>query len=201
MFYKNLFFYSLLLFTFLNFSCTNLPLNTQLDPSWKMPDPSEYKKVIKKKTVNKKKYNGFYNQFDVSMTSLNQDILIKQLKIEANFSQWTAEDADRERSKLVKTMSEDSTFFVSAYTPKADLNNFTVKDVGWTANLVFDGKKYPGKFTASNKTFKLQQFYEHHSPWSKGYILTFKIPVTETENRPQTVVLTSPYGFAKYEFN
>ncbi len=182
-------------------ACTSPPLNTQLDPSWQMPDMSDYKKAVRENTDHERKYDGFYNKFDISLTRLNQDIQIKQLKIKANYSQWEKEKADKERTKLIDSMAKETVFFVSSFTPKRDLNNLTMKDIGWNASLEIDGTKYPGKFVAyANKTYKLESIYEHHTLWHKGYLLRFNIPTPESETKSQVVTLTSPYGYALYKF-
>lgn len=183
-------------------SCSSPPLNTQLDESWMMPNMREYKKAIRQNTSQVRKYDGFYNKFDISITRLNQDIRIKQLKIKANYSQWPTQKADEERSKLIESMQNESVYFVSSFTPKRDLNNLTMKDIGWNASLDVDGTIYPGKFKSyANKTYKLETLYEHHTLWHKGYILEFDIPTSISESKPQTLTLTSPYGFAIYKFN
>lgn len=182
-------------------ACTSPPLNTQLDPSWKMPNMRDYKKAIRANTSRVRRYDGFYNKFDISVTRLNQDIRIKQLKIKANYSQWEVKQADDERQKLIDSMSKESVYFVSSFTPKRDLNNLTMKDIGWNATLEIDGNKYPGKFKAyANKTYKLETLYDHHTIWHKGYILEFDIPTQESESKPQVLTLTSPFGYAIYKF-
>lgn len=177
------------------------PLNTQLDPSWQTPDMGNYKSLIRKNTLQEKKYDGFYNKFDISMTKLNQDLRIKQLKIKANYSQWTKEAADKERHKLVDSMAKETVFFVSSFTPMRELNNLNMKDVGWAASLEVDGQKYLGKFSAyGNKPYKLETLYEHHTIWHKGFLLKFPVPTAEVENKPMVVTLTSPFGYAIFAY-
>lgn len=99
-------------------------------------------------------------------------------------------------------MAKETVFFVSTFTPKRDLNNLTMKDIGWNATLEIDGTKYPGKFKGyANKTYKLETLYDHHTPWHKGYILEFDLPTPESETKPQVLTLTSPFGYAIYKFN
>ncbi len=184
------------------FGCASqAPLNTQLDPSWMSPNMSEYKKVISKNTLHERKYDGFYNKFDISITKLNQDIRIKQLKLRANYSQWTKELADKEREKLIESMSKETVFFVSSFTPKRDLNNLTMKDIGWAATLEVDGVRYPGTFKAYTKhPYKLENLYQHHTIWHRGFLLKFDVPTPNTENKAQVITLTSPFGYAIYPF-
>lgn len=182
-------------------ACETLPLNTQLDPSWQLPNMEEYKKAIRKNTHQEKKYDGFYNKFDISITKLNKDILIKQLKIKANYSQWTKEKADTEREKLIQSMEHETIFFVSSFTPKRDLSNLNMKDVGWSASLEVDGQKYPGKFKSyGNKPYKLETLYEHHTIWHKGFLLKFDLPTEASEGKPQVITLTSPFGYAIFPY-
>jgi hypothetical protein len=195
-------FINLLILNFLFVGCASQEqLNTQLDPSWSAPNMKEYKKVVAKNTHQVRKYDGFYNKFDISITKLNQDIRIKQLKIKANYSQWTKEKADKERQKLVESMSEESVFFVSSFTPKRDYNNLTMKDIGWTATLEVDGVRHEGVFKAYTKQpFKLESLYEHHTIWHRGFILKFPISSELTDNKPQVITLTSPFGYAIYAY-
>jgi hypothetical protein len=189
------------LFFFLLASCVNPPLNTQLDPSWQMPNMDDYKKAVHKNTVHEKKYDGFYNKFDISITKLNQDIRIKQLKIKANYSQWTKEKADKERQKLIDSMNKETVFFVSSFMPKRELNNLDMKSVGWAATLEVNGQRYPGKFkNYGNKPYKLENIYAHHTLWHKGFLLRFEIPTPESETHPQVITLTSPFGYAIFAY-
>lgn len=185
-----------------SFGCaTEGPLNTQLDPSWTVPNLSEYKKAIAKNTHQERKYDGFYNKFDISITKLTQDIRIKQLKLKANYSQWSKEKADREREKLIESMANETVFFVSSFTPKRDFNNLTMKDIGWAASLEVDGNRYPGTFKAfSQQPYKLENLYQHHTIWHRGFLLKFPVPSQTTDDKPQVITLTSPFGYAIYPY-
>ena len=98
-------------------------------------------------------------------------------------------------------MAQETVFYVSSFTPNRDLNNLNMKDVGWAASLEVDGKKYPGKFSAyGNKQYKLENLYEHHTIWHKGFLLKFPVPTTDVENKPQVITLTSPFGYAIFPF-
>lgn len=192
----------LLLISFLYTSCANPPLNTKLDPSWQVSSYKDYKNAVHKNTKKVSKYEGFYNVFDISVTKLSKDIQIKQLKIEANYSQWSVEKAEKERQKLVDSLAKDTVFFVSAFTPKRDLNSLSLEATGWNATLEMNGTEYPGKFTNyNNKPYKLENLYEHYTIWHKGYLLKFDVPSDESDNIPQKITLSSPYGFAIYKFN
>ncbi len=183
-------------------SCaSNQPLNTQLDPSWHYPNMSDYRKAIKKNTHQQKKYDGFYNKFDISITKLNQDIRIKQLKIKANYSQWATDKANIERENLIKSMSSETAFFVSSFTPKREMNNLTMKDVGWTATLEVDGQLYPGTFKAYGKqSYKTESLYDHHTIWHRAFILKFPVSTLESELKAQVITLTSPFGYALFPY-
>lgn len=187
--------------TFLLGCSSTPPLNTQLDPSWHYPNMNDYRKAVKKNTHQEKQYDGFYNKFDISITKLNEDIRIKQLKIKANYSQWTKDKANTEREKLIESMANETVFFVSSFTPKRDLNNLTMKDVGWTATLEVDGKRYLGKFKAYGKNrYKTESLYDHHTLWHRSFLLKFPISTLESQSKPQVITLTSPFGYAIYPY-
>ena len=182
-------------------SCTNIPINTQLDPSWKLPKILSYKRLVRSQTVQKRQYDGFQNQLDVQITKMNQNILTQQLKIRANYLQWDPQEANDEREELLNSIVHKSFFFLSSFVPHRDLNELQTKDLGWSFTLHIDNQKYKGSLKPYNKPHKAKLFYPHHDIWSKSYTLSFDIPTSSTEGTPQKIILTSPYGNAIFHFN
>lgn len=179
----------------------NEPYNQHLDESWQPPTFKDYYKSVRNQTHRQQKYNGFYNQFDLSITNLTENILIKQLKLEAHKSQWKPEQANKKLKALDESLNHESKFFVSVFTPKSDDNKLDMKSAGWVAILYFDGERFDGHFQATSKNaHSLKLYYPDHNIWSKGFILTFPVPAKELMGKSFQVKFSNPYGEAVFQY-
>lgn len=179
----------------------NEPFNQHLDESWNPPTFKEYYKHVRKQTQRQQKYSGFYNQFDLSLTYLTDNILIKQLKLEAHKSQLSPEMANRRLKTLEDSLNHESKFFVSVFTPKSDDNKLDMKSTGWVAILYFDGERFDGHFKATSKSaHSLKLYYPDHNIWSKAFILTFPVPTRELMGKSFQIKFSNPYGEAVFQY-
>lgn len=192
----------LILTALLPFGCAHTELqNVHLDESWQAPKLTEYKAAVKRKTQRKQKYNGFYNLFDLSLTFLSENILIKQLKLKALYGQWSPEKANLRLQNLEESLNHEAKFFISVFTPKPDDNKLDLQSSGWGATLYFDGEHFKGKISPiSQNANALKTYYPHHNIWSKGFILTFPVPTKELVGKPFQVKFSNPYGQAVYDY-
>lgn len=183
-------------------SCTTTPTNDALDPSWAPPKHSDYNLAVRKNTFRKQEYSGFYNQFDLSVTYLNENIRVKQLKLEANFAQWNQDKANKKNAALQDSLEQQAQFFVSIFTPKNDDSKLDIASSGWIATMYFDGQKYRGEFRPTSKDNRqLRMFYPHHTIWSRAFFLTFPVPVREINQKPFSIKFSNPYGEAIFKYN
>lgn len=177
------------------------PVNIHLDESWQAPNKNEYYAAVRKQTQRKQKYSGFYNQFDMSLTYLTENILIKQLKMEANYAQWSAPKSNKKLESLEESISHESKFFVSIFTPKSDDSKLDMASSGWVAMLYFDGERFDGHIKAIAKDANsLKIYYPDHNIWSRGFILSFPVPTKELMGKSFQVKFSSANGEAVYKF-
>lgn len=175
--------------------------NQHLDSSWTPPTFKEYYKAIRKQTQRHQKYNGFYNQYDLSISYLTENILVKQLKLEAHQSQWPVERANKQLQSLNESLEHESKFFVSVFTPNQSDNKLDMKSTGWVAILYFDGERFDGHFKATSKhPHSLKLYYPDHNIWSKGFILTFPVPTKELMGKSFQIKFSNPYGETVFKY-
>lgn len=197
---KSIFVGALVWFAFIG-CAHNQPVNVHLDESWQPPSRSDYDSTVRKQTQRRQKYSGFYNKFDMSVTYLTENILIKQLKLEANYAQWSAPQANRRLQALEESLNHESKFFISVFTPKNDDSKLDMASSGWVAILYFDGERYDGHIKATTKdAHALKIYYPDHNIWSRGFILTFPVPTKELMGKSFQVKFSNPYGEAIYKY-
>lgn len=159
--------------------------------------PSEYSKLIKDNTFNKKEYKGFYNQFDVSVTFLTTEVFSANLERMRYYLQWDEVKYQQKREEMFQTLSNSSKVFLSFYTPEPDLRNPQRPDSLWEVYLEVDGQRYEGEIKSHNEAhYLLKELYPHHTRWSNGYMISFNIPMSVVESQNSKLVLTSPAGKA-----
>lgn len=180
---------------FLLAACTSMDKNS-LGFKPKL-SPSQYKKLIKQNTFNKKEYKGFYNQFDISATFLTTEVATARLERLRYYHQWTESRYQEKREELFQTLSNKSKMFLSFYTPESDLKNPHRPNSLWEAYIEVSGQRYDGTIKQDKETdYLIKKLYPHHTRWSHGYILSFNIPMSVLETQSAKLVLTSPAGKA-----
>ena len=98
-------------------------------------------------------------------------------------------------------MSEETQFFLSYFTPDKELKNLHRGDSFWKFYLEIDGRKYTGKLARKRK-FEAQTrtLFPHHTRWSKGYLLKFKVPTLSIEGNSFKIIMTSSAGKSVFNF-
>lgn len=158
---------------------------------------ADYKALISKNSFKKKEYNGFYNQFDLTVTYLTTEVSSANLDQLRYYHQWPDLKYQKQREELFQTLSNKSKIFLSFFTPEVDLRNLQRPDSLWDVFLEVDGQRYKGEITAHNESYYLlKQLYPFHTKWSTGYILSFDVPMTVIETQNSKLILTSPAGKA-----
>lgn len=161
----------------------------------------DYRKIVDQFSKSQKRYEGFYNTYELNATILNSEVQNAQLKKKTEFLQWDDSTTKREREKIYQEMSSAAKFFLSFYSPESDYNNLHKPDSIWKIYLEIDGNRYEGKVKKLSDSYLiLQQLYPYHTRFSTAYEITFLTPMSSLENKPATLTLTSSAGTANLIF-
>ncbi|MCB9025077.1 MAG: hypothetical protein H6625_02060 [Bdellovibrionaceae bacterium] len=182
-------------------ACSTAPKNTDLEKVFRQIPDSEYKKIMDEYTFNDKKYNGFYNTYDSTITIINSVVSEALLQRDGFFMQWDSAKAQSEREKSIQKMSSSSEFFISMYTPQSGHNDLDKANSMWKVVLESAGQRYEGKVTKLKKNLvQTQNLFPNHTRFNKAYIVTFNVPMTRIEREKSVIILTSSLGNSTFRF-
>jgi len=182
-------------------SCASNPPKTDLEKVFKKIPDGEYTDLIEKYTRNDKRYEGFYNTYQVSATEINSKVQQALLQREGYFMQWEPSKAQSEREKAVQEMSSSSHFFVTMYTPERGLNELEKANSMWKLYLEVNGLRYKGTVKKFEKNLvQTKNLYPYFTRFNKGYVVSFEIPMTSVEKNSSVLVLTSSLGTTTFKY-
>ena len=201
--------FALLLSAILVSACTSDP--TQSGPTH--PDPeklrtlnektsqAEYEKVLEKYSAGDVEYNGFYNSFGFHVALLNSELIEANVKRQAFYYMWDQVRIEAERDKAFKKAAEASDVFLSFYTPDKHDDNLTTDKSIWRVLLDFGGKRYVGKIKKlKNNLSELATLYPFHTRWNTAYLVSFPVPVSQSEAQASKLTITGPLGSRSIDF-
>lgn len=194
-------------FTFLFFialtsvSCSTPAKNPHLEKIFKYIPDTEYLKIVDQFTQNDKKYNGFYNTYEVGVTIFNTTMTEALLQREGYYMQWNESQALSEREKALQKMTSSSEFYITLYTPEPSHNDMNKANSMWKVYLEYEGQRYEGQITKFKKNLiQSQHLFPHHTRFNTSYIATFNIPMSRIENGKVSIVLSSSLGNSTFVF-
>ncbi len=192
---------SLLIYSLLFSACSTPKKSTDLEKVFRKVPNTQYVKIINDYTANHKEYSGFYNTYDATVTINNTVVREALLQREGFFMQWEAPKAQNEREKSLQKMSSSSEFFLSLFTPKSAHNDLHKEASMWKIYLEVNGVRYKGKVKKHPKNFvQLQNLYPYHTRFSKGYTVTFNVPMSSIEDGSSLFLLTSSLGNTTFKY-
>lgn len=161
----------------------------------------EYASVIKSSTSRVDRYSGFYQTFQADMTVQNTEMMTAALKRRANFQQWTKQQYQTEREKVLQEATAYSRFFLRFFSPERDYDDLAKDKSAWKIYLDVNGQRFEGKVKKlKEKWGDLQNTYPYLDRFSTPYELTFSVPMTTVEQAQSKVTLASTLGTAEFLF-
>ncbi|MCB0389878.1 MAG: hypothetical protein KDD58_01235 [Bdellovibrionales bacterium] len=192
---------SLLYISIFNLRCSSQPVNADLEQVFKKIPDDEYKKIMNQYTLNDKKYSGFYNEYDVSITMIGTVVTEALLQREGYFLQWSSGKAQSEREKALQKLSSTSEFFISMFTPTVAHNDLNKGNSMWKVVLEVNGQRYEAEISKFDKNLvQTQNLFPHYTRFSKGYVARFNVPMTSIESGKCVIILTSSLGSSTFRF-
>lgn len=161
----------------------------------------EYEKVLDKYSAGDTEYNGFYHSFGFHAAILNSDLLEANVRLQTHFYLWDPARAELERDKIFKAAADGTSVFLSFFTPDKKNDNLASDKSIWRILLDVGGKRYVGKVKRlKNNLSEMISLYPFHTRWNTAYLVTFPIPVSQSENQVSKLTITGPMGSRNIDF-
>lgn len=140
-------------------------------------------------------YAGLYNTFIYRATILNGPVRAELLRKLSDFYQWDREKLTAEREKSDREFSQETTVFLSFYTPDRRNDNLSEDKSIWRVYLDVGGRRYQGKIKKIRTSLaELASLYPYHTRWNTPYDVTFPLPASAVETQASQLTITGPLG-------
>ncbi|MBX3019664.1 MAG: hypothetical protein KF767_17380 [Bdellovibrionaceae bacterium] len=189
----------ILLATFAAFAsaCASTPEN----PHFQTMSESQIIDAVESQTQNRKLYDGFMNNLDVSATLTTEAVGRALLDQGARIYQWDPSAYANEKSKAESQRATETEVFLSFFVPERKWDDLAKSQSKWKIFLDANGRRYEGKAKLwKSQLVEVKSFYAHHTRWGTPYKVTFPVPTREVENTVSKLTLTGPIGTVNMEF-
>lgn len=181
----------------LNLGCATTPDN----PHFKTMPEDEIQGTIRDNTQNRKVYDGFMNNLDVSATLTNSSVAKALLDQGARIYQWDENTFANEKSKGESFRAAKTEIFLSFFVPDRKWDDLHKSTTKWKIFLDVGGRRFEGKAERwKTPLVEVSSFYPHHTRWGTPYKVSFDVPTRDVENLPSKLTLTGPVGVVTFEF-
>lgn len=161
----------------------------------------EYNDLYMSYTKNDKKYSGFNQDYDVSVTLVSSELQTAILQRKSNTYLWDENEAQTERESLFQENSNSTKFIVVLFTPKTRLSDLDKPNSIWKMYLDVNGERYKGTAKKIKDPIeKILPIYPSHNRFSVVYEVVFKVPLKSAEEYPMQFTITSSLGTSDFEF-
>ena len=160
-----------------------------------------YQSQMDEFTKSDKKYSGFHNAYQVSVTMLNSLIESNVIQQKGYYFQWDRSKTQKAREKMFQEHSSVSKYILVFYTPDRKDNNLEKANTIWKVYLKSNGQRFLGKVKKKNVIFsQFKTLYPHFTRWNKAYEITFPTPMNEVELLKSSIIVTSSLGHSEFHF-
>lgn len=161
----------------------------------------DYLRVVERYSSGDKKYNGFYNRFEIHSTLLNTEVKLAQLERKADYYQWSDSLKLTEKEKVFQEMSTATQLFLSFFTPEKEADDLDKQNSIWRVYLVANGQRYQGEVRKmKGKLTELMVLYPIHNRFATAYSVSFNVSTQEVEKSNVEILITGPLGESKLAF-
>lgn len=161
----------------------------------------EYHALIKDHTQFARKYDGFFEVFELHALLVDSDVQDILTQRQAHFMGWDTAHIQREKEKTAQQMSSQTRVILSFFSPDYQYDDLAKVNSVWGTYLEADGKRYEGKAKRiSTKLAELRDLFPFHNRFSTAYEVIFPVAVTKVEQGPSSFVMTSTLGTATLKF-
>lgn len=177
--------------------CASTPDN----PHFRTMSESEIYGIVEEYTQNRKIYDGFMNNLDVSATLVTDEVGRALLDQGARIYQWDQNAFANEKSKAESFRAGQTEIFLSFFVPERKWDDLNKKSTNWKIFLDANGKRYEGKAVRWKTEFvEVKTFYPHHTRWGTPYKVSFPVSTRDIESTTSKLTLTGPVGTVSMDF-
>lgn len=189
----------LIILSTLIIGCASTPLNTN---GVQVVSQSEYEKRIKPYSKNIETYRGLVNTLHMNATLINATVIDSQLLQKARLYQWNAEQLQSEREKLLKEAAQQTSVFVSLYTPDRKHDDLHKNKTLWKIFLDVKGRRVEGRAEKLKLLpNEIQAIYPDHTRFATPYMVRFPVSTNEIEGQKVKFTVTGTVSSASLEWN
>ena len=182
-------------------SCSHSQKIANLPESIEDVDQKVYSDTLVANTRSARKYEGFYQLFQVHVTRLTSEVQGMVLQRKGHYYQWSRQQYLQEKQNDLKTRSTEAQFFIQFFTPDVLYDDLNKPKTIWRLYLEWNGQRYEGTVKkVIAKPVEIQSLYPTFDRFSTPYMVTFQIPMNAVEQSGSRVLLTSSIGQAEFVF-
>jgi hypothetical protein len=164
-------------------------------------EDSAYEAIYRRHTQFDKRYDGFYQLYEVYATLISPEIQTTILQKESDVYLWTPEKARMERERVMQESSNSTKMHLVMFTPNTSANDLNRKNSIWHMYLEVDGQRYEG--TARKRigpVEDIRSFIPTHNRFSVAYDVTFNVPTNAVTGKTVYFILTSALGTSRFAY-
>lgn len=159
-----------------------------------IPD-REYYELIKSQTAFDRRYDGFFEVYELHALMMNSEIQNMILQRQGHFMQWDQARLREEKERISQTMSNQTRVVMSFFTPDFQYDDLAKSNSVWRVFLESKGKRYEGKVKKiTTKLAELRDLFPFHNRFSTAYEITFPVSGLAVEQGPASLTITSTLG-------
>ncbi len=182
-------------------SCSTSQKISNIPESIDDVDEKVYVKTLMDNTRSARKYEGFYQLFQVHVTRLTSEVQNMVIQRKGYYYQWSRQQYLQEKQNDMKLRSTDAQFFLQFFTPDIIYDDLNKPKTIWRLYLDWNGQRFEGTVKkVLAKPIEIQSLYPSFDRFSTPYMVTFQVPMNVIEQGTARVLLTSSIGQAEFNF-
>lgn len=160
-----------------------------------------YARLIDSASQATKKYSGFHQAFEATVTPLNREVQMAVLEKRAEVLRWTPAQLESALREANEKRLTHSYFFLRFFTPDPDYNDLNKPDSIWKVYLILGGQQYEAQIKKDfSKLVELKSIYPYFDRFSTGYDLEFPVGQAALADNEYQIIVTSSLGKAEFTF-
>lgn len=160
-----------------------------------------YANLIDSASQTTKRYNGFHQAFEATITPLNREVQTAVLEKRAEVLSWTPAQLETALNEANEKRLTHSYFFLRFFTPEPEYNDLSQPNSIWKVYLVLGDQQYQAQIKKDfSKLVELKSIYPYFDRFSTGYDLEFPVGQASLSGNEYKIVITSSIGKAEFVF-
>ncbi len=161
----------------------------------------QHGRLIAQHTQKSESFDGFYNVYQVHLTILKPEVRLALVDRLAEAQHWERQKLNFEREKAIQEMSSQSQVFMSFYSPRAEINDWTQPNSIWRVYMTHNGVRYEGRVQkAPFRKPDIPFLFPHTNRFTSDYLISFNLPSRSLAEGATAITITSSAGESEFQF-